>query len=83
MDYGYGTAVYGIIQEIENELQNNRNAIKELESSPNLTWVEQEELELQKQLKQDEQLDAAENSYKENLETFNKDYPSGNCVAVI
>ena len=74
------------LQEIENELQNNRNAIKELESSPNLTWVEQaeldrlreatKELELQKKIKQDEQLAKAEDLYKENVETFNKEFGS-------
>ncbi|MCM1247627.1 MAG: hypothetical protein NC251_04265 [Lachnoclostridium sp.] len=74
------------LQEVETEIQNTLNAIKELESLPNPTWAEQEELdrlrevtkelELQKQLKQDEQLQAAESLYHENKETFHKEFQS-------
>ncbi|MCM1100149.1 MAG: hypothetical protein NC079_00640 [Clostridium sp.] len=76
------------LKEVETELQNTNEAIKELEELPNLTWVEQEELdrlrevtkelELQKQLKQDDQLSAAEDLYKESRETFNKQF--GNSI---
>lgn len=74
------------LQEVESELQNTQNKIEELESIPNLTWVEQEELdrlrevtkelELQKQLKQDAQLESAEDLYKENKATFDKEFKS-------
>lgn len=72
------------LQEIDDELQNAKNRIEELENTPNLTWVEQaeldrlhevtKELELQKKLKQDEQLKAAEDLYRENEKTFNKEF---------
>ncbi|MBD5538321.1 MAG: hypothetical protein HDQ99_22300, partial [Lachnospiraceae bacterium] len=72
------------LQEIDDELQNAKNKIEELENTPNLTWIEQaeldrlrevtKELELQKKLKQDEQLKAAEDLYRENEKTFNKEF---------
>lgn len=78
--------VKGELQEVEDELQNTYSKIKELEGTSNLTWVDREELnrlreitnelELQKQLKQDEQLDAAETLYKENKDTFDKEFKS-------
>ena len=33
------------LQELETEIRNNADAIKELEASPRLTWIEQEELD--------------------------------------
>ena len=74
------------LQEVEAELENTQNKIEELENTPNPTWVEQEELnrlrevtkelELQKQLKQDAQLEFAEDLYKENEKTFEKEFKS-------
>lgn len=74
------------LQEVETELQNTQNKVEELENTPNLSWVEQEELdrlrevtkelELQKQLKQDAQLESAEDLYKENEKTFEKEFKS-------
>lgn len=74
------------LQEVESELQNTQNKIEELENIPNLTWVEQEELdrlrevtkelELQKKLKQDARLESAEDLYKENKATFDKEFKS-------
>ena len=74
------------LQEVETELQNTQNKVEELENTPNLSWVEQEELdrlrevtkelELQKQLKQDAQLESAEDLYKENEKTFDKEFKS-------
>ena len=72
------------LQELETELQNTEDTIKELENTPNLSWVEQEELnrlrevtkelELQKQLKQEETLKAAEDLYRENENTFDTEF---------
>lgn len=72
------------LQELETELQNTEDSIKELEDTPNLSWVEQEELnrlrevtkelELQKQLKQEETLKAAEDLYRENKNTFDTEF---------
>ena len=74
----------GELQDIENELQNLKSKMEELENTPSLTWAEQEELDrlreitkelqLQKQLRQDEQLKAAEDLYKENKKTFDKEF---------
>ncbi|MDE6052844.1 MAG: phage tail tape measure protein, partial [Lachnospiraceae bacterium] len=74
------------LQEVETELQNTQNKVEELENTPNLTWVDQEELnrlrevtkelELQKQLKQDAQLESAKDLYKENEKTFDKEFKS-------
>lgn len=74
------------LQELENELENTKKAIAELQNAEYLSWVDQEELErlrevtkeleLQKELKQDEQLKAASNLYSENKETFNKQFTS-------
>lgn len=67
------------LQELETELQNTEDSIKELEDTPNLSWVEQEELnrlrevtkelELQKQLKQEETLKAAEDLYRDEFQS--------------
>lgn len=69
---------------LETEIQNNIDRIKELEALPNLTWIEQEELdqlreatkelELQKQLKQDDALQAAEDLYQESKKTIEKEF---------
>ena len=74
------------LQDISDEIQNTKNAIDELEAKPNLSWVEKEELErlrevtkeleLQKQLKEDEQVTAAGKLYKENVKSFNKEFES-------
>ena len=74
------------LQEVEGELQNTQSKIEELASVPNLTWVDQEELdrlrevtkelELQKQLKQDAQLESAKDLYNENKATFDKEFKS-------
>lgn len=72
------------LQELETELQNTKATIQVFEDAPNLSWVEQEELnrlrevtkelELQKQLKQEETLKAAEDLYRENENTFNTEF---------
>lgn len=74
------------LQELEDELQNTKDKVEELANTPNLSWVEQEELdrlrevtkelELQKQLKQDAQLESAEDLFNENKKTFNKEFKS-------
>lgn len=74
------------LKNLDDELKNTKDAIEDLEHTPTLSWVEQEELErlreitkeleLQKQLKQDAQLDAANTLYSENKETFDKEFNS-------
>ena len=74
------------LQDISDEIQNTKNAIDELEAKPNLSWVEKEELErlrevtkeleLQKQLKEDEKVATAGKLYEENVKTFNKEFES-------
>lgn len=72
------------LSELNSELESTKEKIKELEQLPSPTWVEQEELErlrevtkeleLQKQLKQDAQLKAAEELYKENKTTYEREF---------
>lgn len=74
------------LQDISDEIQNTKNAIEELEAKPNLSWIEKEELErlrevtkeleLQKQLKEDEKVVTAGKLYEENVKTFNKEFES-------
>ena len=69
---------------LETEIQNNIDRIKELEALSDITWLEQEELdrlrevtkelELQKKLKQEETLQAAEIVYKENKAAIDKEF---------
>ncbi|MDE7415743.1 MAG: hypothetical protein K2N44_05405 [Lachnospiraceae bacterium] len=72
------------LENIETELSNIESKIKELEALDSLTWVEQEELnrlrdvtrelELQKQIKQEAQLQAAEDLFDSNKHLFEKEY---------
>lgn len=78
------TEVTKELSQMVSQIQDVEKNIKELEAIPNLTWVQQEELdrlrevtkelELQKDLKQKEQINASQNLYNENLKTYEKEF---------